>query len=180
MTTVGMSNKIANPSHMQVFDEESPPLPFGLNTQEKNSDKYEIIISVDKIWDGFNTLIPIKVTVRNNSSKAIYISKNLFSSEVDLIIKDVNGRVIPQIKKLPIEAVSSDKTTLKVREASYRRTKIQPSSEFIYLYNIADNYKLISSKDYQVIVKKTIYLDDYQTKVEVTSKPLKFMIKGKL
>ena len=151
--------------------------------QEDDSKEYEIIVSIDEMWDGFSIPIPLKIIVRNNSSEVIYLNRNACGGGNILELKDAKGIAVPQIdekldEKQPVSGEVD--TTIKVREGGCAgRITIEPGKEFSYSGNIGKSYNLLPLQEYDLTIKRVIHYSsvDLQAKVEVTSSPLKLIVR---
>jgi hypothetical protein len=143
---------------------------------------YEIIITVDEKWDGFSIPIPLKVTVRNNNSEVIHLPRNACGGGRVLVIKDAKGITVPQInekldEKEPV--IGDIDLRVKVREGGCAGgITIEPGEEASYTTLIGKEYKLRPLEEYNLTIKGIIHSEDFQTKFEVTSLPLKLVVKS--
>lgn len=139
-------------------------LPIIQNFQKEQN--CEVILSAKENKGITEIPLQLKITIRNNSSERCYVGDAPLPFE-EVQIKDSKGLIIKKNKE--------KKSPPKVSERSHQFFDIEPGKEFTYFVNIADEYKLSSSKTYEFTVKRKIISADFKKNIEVTSKPLKII-----
>ena len=162
---------------LQPITSQLKPQDENSSQQDKNSSQYEIILSIDEKWDEVSIPIPLKMTVRNNSSEVVYLLLKGYNSVEGLTIKDAEGNIVPLIEDQS-NLNSSDQNTIKVDEGRYISILIEPKKEYVESINIGKHYNLQPLKEYSLTIKKYIYLANPEREIIVTSAPLKLVIKS--
>jgi hypothetical protein len=160
-------------------DENPQQLSSALLSRKDDVSEYEIIITIDETWNKSSIPIPLKVTLRNNSYDMIRLRGSCFGSVNELIIKDSKGVIVPQVKERKMKQhyhEFPDEDTIIVKEANCGSIAIKPGEEFSYSVSIGEDYKLRLHEEYVLVNRRTIFLGSSQTKIDLTSSPLKLVI----
>jgi hypothetical protein len=108
----------------------------------------------------------IILTLRNESQSLIYIVETGKPRDFKLEIMDRFGKIVsPRGKRLP---------GLVVNEGKHSLDAVNPGQEISYTINLGDLYSLSPGR-YTLKAKRSIFLDDKRTTVEIISAPVRFV-----